>query len=132
MDFDAQSSFSTSLSVASVAASVATTDSARTTRSSAQTKKDKNPVWKYCRTGQKSNKEDLNLWHCLQCEAEGRQDPMITNISTNIRNHLIKVHKIKLPSTASQVELRAIEQLKHLYLKVQAAGTVNEFEAQVF
>ncbi len=129
MDFDAQSSFSTSLSVASVAASVATIDSARTTRSSAQTKKDKNPVWKYCRTGQKSNKEDPNLWHCLQCEAEGRQDPMITNISTNMRNHLIKVHKIKLPSTASQVELRAIEQLKHLYLKVQAAGTVNEFEA---
>ena len=89
-------------------------------------------MWKYCRTGQKSDKEDPNLWHCLQCEAEGRQDPMITNISTNMRNHLIKVHKIKLLSTASQVELRAIEQLKHLYLKVQAAGTVNEFKAHVF
>ena len=86
-------------------------------------------MWKYCRIGQKSNKEDLNLWYCLQCKAEGRQDPIITNISINIRNHLIKVHKIKLPSTASQVELRAIEQLKHLYLKVQAAGTVNEFKA---
>ena len=86
-------------------------------------------MWKYCRTGQKSDKEDLNLWHCLQCEAKGRQDPIITNISTNIRNHLIKVHKIKLLSTVSQVELRAIEQLKHLYLKVQAARTVNEFKA---
>ncbi len=54
---------------------------------------------------------------------------MITNISTNIRNHLIKVHKIKLLSTTSQVELRVIEQLKHLYLKVQVARTINEFEA---
>ncbi len=57
---------------------------------------------------------------------------MIINISTNIQNHLIKVYKIKLLSTTSQVELRAIEQLKHLYLKVQVARTINEFKAQVF
>jgi len=99
------------------------------TRSLAQTKKDNNLVWKYCRTGQQSDREDSNLWHCLQCEAKERQDPMITNISINIRNHLIKVYKIKLPSITSQVELRAIEQLKHLYLKVQVARTVNEFKA---
>ena len=130
MDFDTKSSFSTSLSAASLsAASVATTDLARTTRSSAQTKKDNNPVWKYCRKGQQSEREDPNLWYCLQCEAEGRQDPMITNISTNMRNHLTKVHKIKLLPTTSQVELKVIKQLKHLYLKVQAAGTTNKFKA---
>ena len=57
---------------------------------------------------------------------------MITNISINIQNHLTKVHKIKLPPITSQVELKAIKQLKHLYLKVQAAGTANKFKAHVF
>ena len=98
MDFDTKLSFLTSL----LAASVATTDLACTTRSLAQTKKDNNLVWKYYYKGQQSKREDLNLWYCLQCKAKGRQDLMITNISTNIQNHLIKVHKIKLLSTVSK------------------------------
>ena len=109
MDSDANSSFEQS-----------TQDSlqARTQKSSAAS------TWMHSRAAR--DKEDPQLKYCIHCTTPHSYG---TTVTTNMRNHLTKMHGITVSRTPGTIQNTVLQQLQQLYVRAESSGQTNEIDS---
>lgn len=80
--------------MSSIPQDISITQETKSLRVSVQSRRDNNPVWQYTRVGNEEAREDSKLKYCLSCEEDS---VFSTNVSTNMRKYLAKMHKINVP-----------------------------------
>jgi hypothetical protein len=93
-------------------------------------KKWRSPVWKYCRTAITEDDEDPDNRYCSYC-IDPDQKPYGTDISTNIKRHLLNMHQIVVEKAIGKIEAAIVQQLAQLYLQAETSGQTGEVDSRV-
>ncbi len=77
--------------------------------------------------------EDPNKQYCLYCEKEKpEKKPYENSVTSNIRSHILRQHKIDIKAAPGRIQATTLEQLWQLYFKAQASGQTEAINDQVF
>lgn len=100
-----------------------------TTTTQRHSKKWRSPVWVHCR--RPTEDEDQDFLYCPHCPLNSEEPPYGTDISENMKKHLVGQHQIIIAKKISKHQETARQQLNQYYHQAQASGDTRELDSEI-
>jgi hypothetical protein len=106
-----------------------TTQVSASAQSKSKKTKDASVVWDHCRMA--CDNEDPEKKYCNYCTKESRKTIYSSNNSSSMHKHIRTIHNIEVKLAVSKIQQVALQQLRELYQKAEAAVETNEIDTLV-